>query len=245
MASEGRAICLLTGRDALPPWFERALVAATERADARVALVVRTGGRDGPPLDHPFDAPTRHVDPVEVDGGPRVRLPDATVDRVAAETDVVVHSGVGILTGRILTAPEHGVLSYHHGDLRRYRGVLVHLWNYLNRDDEGGVTIQQLTEDLDAGRVVAERTVDLSDAVTWGEVEHRKHEAGVPLVAEAVTRLDSGFEPSRVPDDELGPVYRSSDVTLGVVARYLALETAKTSLDRLRRLRYLLGVSRD
>lgn len=240
-------VCLLLGRDVLRDWLRDALVEMETRTDASLVLVVRTdtgGSPPATPLAHPFDADVAYVEPERDDRG-RVSLPDAAVDRIARETDVVVHNGVGILTGRVLTAPEYGVLSYHHGDIRRYRGVLTHLWNYLNRDEEGGVTLLRLDESLDAGGIAAERTVDLSECVTWTEVERRKQVAGVPLVADAVENLtDPAFEPTVVPDDELGRMYTSADVTPGVVARYLLLETAVAAAARVRKLRYLLGVLR-
>lgn len=238
------SVCLLLGRDSIRDWLADALRRMERETDATLDLVVRTDTGGEPPdapLDHPFEADTAYVDPIEDDG--RVRIPDGTVDRIAAETDVAVQNGVGILTGRILTAPEYGVLSYHHGDVRRYRGVITHFWNYLNRDDEGGVTLLQLDESLDGGGIAAERTVDLSGAVTWSEVEHRKHRAGVPLLADAVRNFEApGFTPTVLPESELGRVYYSADVTLPVIARYLLLETATAGYARYRKLRYLLGV---
>ncbi|WP_254823390.1 formyltransferase family protein [Haloglomus halophilum] len=247
-------LALLLGRDHLRDWLADALVEMAARTDARVALVVRTdtAGRD-PGADGRVDIPEtarasdlerRYVALDPVADGPGVRFPAATVDRIA-ETDAALQNGVGILKGDVLTAPEHGVLSYHHGDIRRYRGVYTHLWNYLDRVATGGVTLLQLTEALDAGAIAAEREVDIADCLTWSELEGRKHRAGVPLVADAIERFDAGREPETVPEDELGRMYYSSDVTLGVVAKYVALETAKTTLNRVRNTRRLLGIWRD
>jgi len=247
--ADGPSVCLLLGRPVVWPWLRDAVGTVDRETDASIDLVVRTD-TDGWPaaeqLDLPVDAPETYAAVEPVDGGPVVRLPDATVDRIARETDVVIHNGVGILSGRILTEPEHGVLSYHHGDIRRYRGVLTHLWNYLNGDETGGVTVLRLTEELDAGGIAANTEVDLSNCLTWSEVETRKQLAGVPLLARAVENVtDPEFEPD-VPDpDELGRMYRSSDVTLAVVARYLLRETFLTTRKRFFNLRYLLGVYRE
>jgi len=248
-------VCLLVGRSSLPAWVEHALATVERETDATVSLVVRTdtGGTAPAPaerLDLPAetgaaDAETVYAESVPAEDGPGVAVPEDVVERIAAETDVVFHNGVGILRGSVLTAPEHGVLSYHHGDVREYRGVVTHFWNYLHRDETGGVTVLQLTEDLDAGGVVAVREVSLAGCRTWRAVETRKQWAGEPLLAEAVESLSNpAFEPT-VPDpDELGPVYRSSDVTPAVVGRYLLLETAKTLLARARKLRYLWNLRR-
>lgn len=244
-------ICLLVGRGLLPPWLDDALSLVERETDATVSLVVRTDTGGTPPpkgerLDHAFDAETVYADPLPVDGGPAVRLPEATVETIADEADAALQNGVGILVGDVLTAPEYGVLSFHHGDIRRYRGVITHFWNYLNDDDEGGVTLLQLTEDLDAGGIAAERTVDLRGCLRWSEVESRKHRASVPLLCDAVENFaDAGFEPERVPESELGPMYRSSDVTLPVIAQYVATEVTRTGYDAITNLRYLLDIYRE
>jgi methionyl-tRNA formyltransferase len=247
-------LALLLGRDHLRDWFADALVEMVARTDARVTLVVRTdtdghdpgsGGRvDIPDAARSPELERRYVSLDPVADGPGVRFPATTVDRIA-NADIALQNGVGILKGDVLTAPDHGVLSYHHGDIRRYRGVYTHLWNYLDRVATGGVTLLQLTEALDAGAIAAEREVDLADCLTWSELEGRKHRAGVPLVADAVQRFDAGREPERVPEDELGRMYYSSDVTLGVVAKYVALETAKTAFNRVQNARSLLGIWRS
>lgn len=245
----GASVCLLLGRPVVWSWLRDAVATFERETDASVGLVVRTDTDGWPapePLDLPVDAPETYSRVEPVDGGPALELPDATADRIARETDVVFHNGVGILSGRILTAPEHGVLSYHHGDIRRYRGVLTHLWNYLHGDETGGVTVLRLTEALDTGEIAAYTEVDLANCLTWSEVETRKQLAGVPLLARAVENVaDPEFEPD-VPDpDELGRIYRSSDVTLAVVARYLLRETFLTARKRFFNTRYLLGVYRD
>jgi hypothetical protein len=247
-------LALLLGRDHLRDWLVDALVEMAARTDARVTLVVRTDtagcdpGADGrvdiPNAARAPDIKRRYVSLDPVADGPGVRFPDEAVDRIGA-ADIAFQNGVGILKGDVLTAPEHGVLSYHHGDIRRYRGVYTHLWNYLDRVATGGVTLLQLTEALDAGAIAAEREVDLADCLTWSELEGRKHRAGVPLVADAVQRFDAGREPETVPEDELGRMYYSSDVTLGVVAKYVALETAKTAFNRVQNAGSLLGIWRE
>jgi methionyl-tRNA formyltransferase len=121
--------------------------------------------------------------------------------------------------------------------------VVSHFWNYLDRVETGGVTVQRLTEELDAGEIVAETSVDLDDAVTWSEVESRKHRAGVSLLAEAVKNLeDPASEPTVLDGSELGPMYTSDDITPTVVAHYIVSETIATLKSRVGKTQYLLGV---
>lgn len=132
-------------------------------------------------------------------------LPDAVVEEVSG-VDVVFRFGFGILKGDILTAPDHGVLSFHHGDIRTYRGAPTHVWEFLNDEPTSGVTLQQLTETLDGGRIVAFEPVDIADARTWQEIKRRKFRVSESMLATALGNLnDPAFTPTEV--TELGDLY--------------------------------------
>jgi methionyl-tRNA formyltransferase len=237
-----KRVALLQGRTDLW-WFQReALEHLEAETDASIDLVIRTdlpSGKNPNPDATPFDAEVLAVDTV-ADADNRLAFPDDIVSRIA-ECDIAIHVAVGILTGGVLTAPTHGVLSYHHGDLRRYRGVISHFWNYLDGVETGGVTVQRLTEDLDAGEIIAETSVRLKDAVTWSEVESRKHNAGIPLLAEAIRNVeDPDIQPTVLDEDDLGRMYRSDDIGVNVILRYVARETAVGVKTRMQNVIYLL-----
>ncbi len=154
-----------------------------------------------------------------------VTIPSDVVKTIAKTCDVVVHYRVGILQGDILSRPQYGVLSFHHGDIRRYRGTPAGLWEFLHDAPQGGVTLQQLTPKLDAGSIVAFESVDLTDAHTWAAVRQRLFCVSPIVLARGIQHLqDSSFEPVSVPDEDLGTLYYLSDVTLRVQARYLLKE---------------------
>lgn len=151
------------------------------------------------------------LDPDAIEGG-RVRLPDSLVATIGERADLVVHYGVGILAGPILTEPIDGVLSYHEGDVRAYRGSSSGFWERIAGEATMTVTLQQLTETLDGGRVVCTRAIDLHDADTIGSVRRRCEETAEPMLAEAVEQLGRpDFTPETVPSEELGTLYRRSD----------------------------------
>jgi methionyl-tRNA formyltransferase len=164
---------------------------------------------------------------VEPTDGAAVSLPDEVIDDVADQADVVIHEGVGILIGRILSVPEQGVLGFHHGDIREYRGIGYGFWEYMHGADQSGVTLQRLNETLDAGEIIDIQQVDISDANTYSEVRRRLQRASIPMLATGIRRLrDPEFTPERVPEAELGTVYYSSQVDLRVRVQYLYKEIA-------------------
>lgn len=144
-----------------------------------------------------------------------VELPSDIVELVARSSEVVIHSGVGILQGDILSATDYGVLSFHHGDLRKYRGTPAGFWEFMNDEHYVGITVQKLTEELDAGYVVAYDTVDISGARTWKEVRKKIYDNSEPMLADAVTALSNPANQSyKIPQENLGRLYYSSEFDL-------------------------------
>lgn len=240
-----RTAALLVGRPDLPEYFLDAVARMVE-ADVEVELILLAG--DTPEDDGSFgswlkdrlfpsperrdlgaepalaNATVRETEPKPAESGPGVELPDMDVDRLA-EVDVAVHNGIGILRGPVLDAPAAGVLGYHHGDLRAYRGSYYGFWEYMDGAEHGGVTVQRLGSELDAGEVIAFEPVEIADARAFAEVRQRLWDASVPLLARAVENLrDESFEPDHVPESELGPVYYRSDLDRAAKLRFLLRE---------------------
>lgn len=125
--------------------------------------------------------------------------------------------GFGIVKEPLLSAAAHGVLSYHHGDLRRYRGMPPGFWELYNREAEMGITVQRIAAELDAGEPIVEKQICVRPADTLGSLQKRAFHESIEMALEAVDRLtDPDFRPS--PVDQLGRVY-----TLPDLRRWLAL----------------------
>ena len=133
----------------------------------------------------------RSVEPRIVEGWKR-EIPGDVAGAVAEEADVAVRFGFGFLVGPMLSAPEHGVLSYHHGDLREYRGQPMGFWEFVHGEEAAGVTVQRLTPALDAGRIAALERVDIRDSHTWEEVKRRLLDASEGMLTAAVHAIEAG-----------------------------------------------------
>lgn len=154
-----------------------------------------------------------------------VVIPSDLVESIVGMCDVVVHFKLGILQGDILTRPTYGVLSFHHGDIRRYRGTPAGFWEFLHNAPRGGVTLQRLTSKLDAGYIVSFKSVDLSDAHTWAEIRQRLFRCSPEALATGIRKLqDPSFAPASVPKEELGTLYYMSEITLRIQMMYFLKE---------------------
>ena len=167
------------------------------------------------------DATIVDCEPVSA-GGTWNSLPDDETDAIADACDVAIRFGFGLLRGPILEAPKHGVLSAHTTDIREYRGMGPKV-SYLNDDPTVSVTLQQLSETIDGGRIVEIRSRDLPANPTLDDVWDAVYGVQTELFAAGITNLlDDSFEPWQ--PDELGPYYPHSlqQGNLRFVARLLA-----------------------
>jgi hypothetical protein len=170
--------------------------------------------------------------PVPIDG-PWCDLPEEVIGRVAEDADVAIAFGFNLLRGEILSAADYGVVGFHPGDIREYRG-LSPARMFLNGDERAGATLQQYTDRLDGGNVLAIDSVDVSDVRTLDELQRRLVCLQRDMLPTGLERLfDPEFEPE--PPDTLG--------------EYVSLDTRRTPRfagsvlykNLLGRLRTLLG----
>jgi methionyl-tRNA formyltransferase len=149
------------------------------------------------------DAKIRHVTPIT--DGNWIELPSPTVDLIEANCDVAVRFGFGLIAGDVLSAPEYGVLSFHPADIRRYRGLgTPQAW--IDDRETIGVTLQQLTDEIDGGRIVACGETDVTECPTLWEAYENVYDLFPTVLVEGLENLrDPSFEP--VEPDSLGPYY--------------------------------------
>jgi folate-dependent phosphoribosylglycinamide formyltransferase PurN len=133
------------------------------------------------------------------------RLPAETIRKLES-VDVAVRFGFGMSCGDILTTPTYGVLSYHPGDIRAYRGQPCGFWEFLNDEPEIGVTVQRLTDTLDGGEIAAFEAVEIDHLHTWQDIRHELYSTAEKLLVPAVEAVADPDRSLETPD-ELGDLY--------------------------------------
>ncbi len=110
--------------------------------------------------------------------------------------DVLVYvGGFGrILRENILEIPPFGVLSYHHGNMRYYRGQPSFFWELYNGENEIGVTIQKLNIGLDKGAPVVEKFYNIEYGETLRSVSRRIYGASSGLMLSALDLLEKNVQ---------------------------------------------------
>jgi methionyl-tRNA formyltransferase len=165
-----RSFHLIKNRVTGPPWHKR-----------------RTAIRDINVFDDVKKIGSRRL-PRE---GLGIELSEQAVDQLET-TDLAIRFGFGIVMGDALTAPKYGMLSFHHGDLRQYRGRPAGFHEFTRGETTAGVTVQRLNESLDGGDIAAFKEIDISDATSWPEVLSRLYSISDELLPIAVRNCVNG-----------------------------------------------------
>jgi folate-dependent phosphoribosylglycinamide formyltransferase PurN len=127
-------------------------------------------------------------------------------------------NGYGIIKAPLLNVAKHGILSYHHGDMRKYRGMPPGLWELYNNEKEMGVTVQLLDKGLDCGIPVEERKIRIEKKDSLSTLKKRilnESEEMMSLALLKVVKEDYKGEKLK----ELGKIY-----TLPNLRQWLTLQ---------------------
>ncbi len=132
-----------------------------------------------------------------------VKLRDGTaLAQIAAlNPELIVVAAYGrILPNEILDFPKNGCINVHSSLLPKYRGSAPIHWAVVNGDDETGVTIMHMAEELDAGDIIAQRTTAIHPMENVEAVYNRLSDMGGELLVEVVASIADGTA-TRTPQD--------------------------------------------
>src|SRR5262249_45622524 len=107
--------------------------------------------------------------------------------------DLLVVAAYGqILNNDVLSVPPHGGINVHASLLPKYRGAAPIAWAIYHGEKQTGVTIIQMTPQLDAGGMLLQEAVDIGPEETSGELEARLAPLGAKLALQAIEQIASG-----------------------------------------------------
>lgn len=132
-----------------------------------------------------------------------------------AAPDVVVIIAYGqIIPARLIEIPRLGWINLHASLLPKYRGAAPINWAIVNGESHTGLTTMQIDAGLDTGSMLLKYETRIGLHETAPELSARLAEAGAPLVAETLRKLDRG-EITPTPQDNsqatLAPMLKKED----------------------------------
>jgi len=203
--------------DALGPQelFRRAL-ASTRRRIERLGAVEVPGGEEVPPLILDPGVTAQELE----DTCRRIGIEWRQVDEIRSPTAVAsVRSGAGLLLSAafpmifpsaLLAAAPLGGVNFHPSLLPRCRGCHPIFWTLASGETQGGVTAHYMTSEVDAGNVVAQMALPLSESDDYQSLYRRAMDSSAQLVGMVEAFFVAGGGPG-VPQDLARATYFHED----------------------------------
>ena len=126
----------------------------------------------------------------------------AILKELAPELIVVAAYG-RLLPRKILELPAKGCINVHSSLLPKYQGAAPINWAVLNGEEETGVTIMYMAQELDAGDIILQTATPIHPEEDAEMLYGRLAELGGPLLVEAVAQIEAGTA-ARTPQDPNG-----------------------------------------
>jgi methionyl-tRNA formyltransferase len=156
-----------------------------------------------------------------------------TVSEIAGfGADVMIVAAYGLLLPQaVLDLPEHGCLNVHASLLPRWRGAAPIQAAILAGDAETGVSLMQITAELDAGPVFMQQSVRIRDEDNAGELHDRLAFLGGQMLCRHLSEILDGELEAKPQDESLatyaGKIRRSN----------AAMQWSKTAIELSRQVR--------
>ena len=135
------------------------------------------------------------------------KIADFTSDIKNLKPDLGIIAAYGqILPKDILAIPQYGFLNVHPSLLPRHRGSSPIQYTILSGDQKAGVTIIRISEEVDAGPILAQKEIEISQKETFSSLHDKLAELGAELLIESIPKLLTGKLPP-LPQDETKATY--------------------------------------
>ena len=114
---------------------------------------------------------------------------------------IIVATFKQILAQNVLCLPRLGVVNLHPSLLPRYRGPCPTNAALLNDDEYTGVTAHYVTEKLDEGDILLQRSISIRDVVDDGQLRQVLAKLAGQMVPDLIGMFDGFVKPVGVPQD--------------------------------------------
>jgi methionyl-tRNA formyltransferase len=105
------------------------------------------------------------------------------------------------ISARVLEIPNEGFLNLHGGDLPRYRGNATANWAILEGENKIGITVHKMVPELDAGPILRQETVPITEETTVSDLVKSTREIGTRILLEILDDHRRGLPLEGVPQD--------------------------------------------
>ncbi|WP_167605951.1 methionyl-tRNA formyltransferase [Maribellus sediminis] len=132
----------------------------------------------------------------------KLKNPEFLAELEALNADLQVVVAFRMLPEVVWAMPRLGTFNLHGSLLPQYRGAAPLNWAVINGETKTGVTTFLLDHEIDTGKILFKKEIDIWENDTVGTIHDSLMEIGAGLVVETVDALASG-DYKAIPQEEL------------------------------------------
>lgn len=132
----------------------------------------------------------------------KLKNPEFLAELEALNADLQVVVAFRMLPEVVWAMPRLGTFNLHGSLLPQYRGAAPLNWAVINGETKTGVTTFLLDHEIDTGKILFKKEIDIWENDTVGSIHDSLMEIGAGLVVETVDALASG-DYKAIPQEEL------------------------------------------
>ena len=115
------------------------------------------------------------------------RVPEVLEQLTTWQPDLIVIAAYGkILPPPILDLPPHGCINVHASLLPKYRGAAPIQWAIADGEAETGITVMQVSQQMDAGAILLQKATPITHSETGGSLHDKLAVLGAEALREAL-----------------------------------------------------------
>lgn len=123
---------------------------------------------------------------------------------------IIINQAQAILNKEFLSIPTIGCLNRHCAILPKYRGLLAPFWTYLNREEESGVSIHFIDEEIDNGPILVQKRVKIERFDTFDSILEKDFQLAPEAMLEAIDLIRQGeYKEHLIPNNKTFATYFS------------------------------------
>ncbi|WP_077911987.1 methionyl-tRNA formyltransferase, partial [Listeria innocua] len=123
----------------------------------------------------------------------KLRTSSELEELISLEADLLVTAAYGqILPNTLLESPKHGAINVHASLLPEYRGGAPVHYALLDGKTETGVTIMYMVEKLDAGDMISQRKIPITEEDNTGTMFDKLSKLGAELLMDTLPDFLAG-----------------------------------------------------
>tara|TARA_R110000868_G_scaffold408928_4_gene693259 strand:- start:1095 stop:1994 length:900 start_codon:yes stop_codon:yes gene_type:complete len=119
------------------------------------------------------------------------------------DVDLFVVVAFRILPKKVLEIPKIGSVNLHASLLPKYRGAAPIHWAVMNGEEKTGCTIFFLDEQVDTGKIIKQKEIEIGDNETTGDVYKQLMDIGSNVLLTALDEIETNSYTSLTQNDKL------------------------------------------